>query len=50
MVNDAAGQALQGATVEISFERPTREGVDFVVALAPEQPGRYRAGFALPPG
>ena len=48
VVHDAAGQALQGAIVEISFERPTREGVDFVVALAPDQPGRYRAGFALP--
>lgn len=48
VLNDGGGQALQGATVQASFERPTHEGDDFVVALAAERPGQYRASFALP--
>jgi nitrogen fixation protein FixH len=47
-VTDAQGQPLAGAEVAAMLERPTSEGADFRVVLAPSAPGIYRARFELP--
>ncbi|MFO1073614.1 MAG: FixH family protein [Geminicoccaceae bacterium] len=48
VLTDAQGGPIEGADVEASFERPTSEGVDFRLTLAPRDDGSYGASFALP--
>lgn len=45
---DAGGQPLAAAQVEATFERPTHQGHDFTLDLAPDGIGSYRAAFTAP--
>lgn len=47
-LRDAAGAPVHRADVVVAFERPTHEGHDFAVALAPSGAGTYTAPFAAP--
>lgn len=47
-VVDAQGQPLSGATVTGRLARPSKQGLDFDVALSPVGAGRYRAVVELP--
>ena len=48
VLTDAQGKLIEGADVQASFERPTSEGVDFKLTLAPRGDGSYGASFDLP--
>jgi nitrogen fixation protein FixH len=47
-LRDRDGRPIEDASVEARFLRPTSEGHDFTLALAPEGGGRYTAAFELP--
>lgn len=45
---DAAGRPLDGLAIEALVRRPTEQGLDQTVALAPVGPGAYQADLTLP--
>ena len=47
-LHDSDGAPLQRALVVVAFERPTHEGYDFAVELAPDGAGTYTAPFTAP--
>ncbi|HFD16124.1 MAG TPA: hypothetical protein ENJ38_07465 [Rhodospirillales bacterium] len=47
-LRDRDGRPITDAEVTARFVRPTSEGNDFSLALAPAGQGRYRARFTLP--
>lgn len=47
-LHDRDGRPVEGADIEARFLRPTSEGHDFTLALAPAGGGRYAATFELP--
>jgi nitrogen fixation protein FixH len=47
-IKDHDGRVLSGGKVAAHFIRPTSEGHDFVVDLAPAPDGRYVADIAMP--
>lgn len=48
LVRDSEGQAVASNAITALFRRPTQEGHDFEVVLAPTGDGAYAAEFALP--